>query len=261
MLKVEEKPTPREVEAILFNSDTLTKVITYLPSVDLLNLALTCQRFGSHPDDELSLVEESATILVHEIATEEQLAVLPHYDGESSLADYHYLQLLRAPLVFDQLVDAKYVNEEDKTCVRHSGPSHALLLETALSNNIMRVGKHYVSFTPYNLTREAGSGRIITTSDGNVCLMVGVIRPGQVHQNASGTPLQKQFFQHFSRTQVERYNNNDNSIDCCLYTPYNGCCSFSDWSGRDLLDCHWEGRETMASGMILECYLLCILIF
>jgi len=116
MLKVEETTSCKE--EVLFNSDTLTKVISYLPSVDLLNVALTCQRFGSHPDDELSLVEESACILVHEIATEEQLAALPHYEGESSLADYHYLQLLvRAPLVFDQLVDAKYVNEEDKICV------------------------------------------------------------------------------------------------------------------------------------------------
>ena len=33
-------------EEVLFNSDTLSKVISYLPSVDVLNLALTCKRFG-----------------------------------------------------------------------------------------------------------------------------------------------------------------------------------------------------------------------
>jgi len=34
-------------DAVLFNSDTLSKVISYLPSIDLLNLALTCTRFSA----------------------------------------------------------------------------------------------------------------------------------------------------------------------------------------------------------------------
>ena len=33
-------------EEVLFNSDTLSKIISYLPSVDLFNLAITCKRFG-----------------------------------------------------------------------------------------------------------------------------------------------------------------------------------------------------------------------
>mgnify|MGYP000630763393 CR=1 FL=1 len=42
--KVEDSITYKE--EVLFNSDTLSKVISYLPSVDLLNLALTSKRFG-----------------------------------------------------------------------------------------------------------------------------------------------------------------------------------------------------------------------
>ena len=50
MLKVEESTTSCAVEAVLFNSDTLSKIIPYLQTEtsrgkttsDLFNLALTC---------------------------------------------------------------------------------------------------------------------------------------------------------------------------------------------------------------------------
>jgi len=130
-------------EEVLFNIDTLSKIISYLPSVDVLNLAITCKRFGISDVDEQSIIKKSAHILVQDIASEEQLTALPHYDGESSLADYHYLQLMREPLTFDQLVGkAEYVNDEDKSCVMKIGSD----LATAFSNNIMRAGKHYASF-------------------------------------------------------------------------------------------------------------------
>ena len=149
--KVNETSTTNNCkEAILFNSDTLSKIISYLSSsVDLLNLALTCKRFGvSNNEGESSLIEESAHLLVQDIATDEQLAALPHYDGETSLADYHYLQLLRSPLTFDQLVaGSEYVNDLDKSFVRHKRHTGFGSWSTAFSNNILRAGKHYVSFT------------------------------------------------------------------------------------------------------------------
>ena len=132
-------------EEVLFNIDTLSKIISYLPSIDLLSLTLTNKRFGVSTDDKHSLIEDSVRIAIRDIATEEQLAALPRYDGESSLADYHYLQLLRAPLTFDQLVEAKYVDSRDKTCVRYIGNAHSTI-ETAFSNNLLRAGKHYATF-------------------------------------------------------------------------------------------------------------------
>ena len=63
-MKVDEtSKTNNCKEVVLFNSDTLSKIISYLSSsVDLLNLALTCKRFGisNNDDDETSsLIEES----------------------------------------------------------------------------------------------------------------------------------------------------------------------------------------------------------
>ena len=84
---------------VLFSIDTLSKIISYLPSIDVLNLALTCKKFGISNNDNPSIIEES-TCIIQEIASEEQLAALPHYDGESKLADYHYLQLMRQPSNF-----------------------------------------------------------------------------------------------------------------------------------------------------------------
>jgi len=139
-------------EEVLFNADILSKVIPCLPSIDVLNLALTCTRFGVSNTNDDSIIEKSASITVKNIATEEQLAALPHYNGDSTLADYHYLQLLKEPLTFDQLIGAvEYVNEEDKSFVRHSGQDYDW--GTAISNNIMRAGKHYVSFTFHSNTR------------------------------------------------------------------------------------------------------------
>ena len=210
-------------EEVLFNSDTLSKIISYLPSVDLLNLAITCKRFGISDDDDPSLIEKSAQIIVQDIATEAELAALPRYDGESSLADYHYLQLLREPLAFDQLVGAEYVNEDDKTCIRYSDRGACVGWKTAFSNNILRTGKHYVSFTPLFVSKS---------------LTMGVMRPGQANQNANGTPLYHGFYQNFF------WNREDcNSIQCCVYNAYDGKCYSSGWDAPNNEYESWEGME------------------
>ena len=98
------------MESVLFNSDSLFKIASYLPADGLLNLALTCRRFGIAPlpdsdgDSSLSLIDETARRLVQDIATEEEMAALPGYDEDNWLSKYNYLLLLRVPLTFDQLV-------------------------------------------------------------------------------------------------------------------------------------------------------------
>ena len=214
-------------EEVLFNSDTLSKIISYLPSVDVLNLAITCKRFGISDDDEQSIIKKSANVLVREIATEEQLGALPHYDGESSLADYHYIQLSRLPLTFDQLLmGAEYVNSLYKSCVRHSELYH---IGTAFSNNIMRAGKHYVIFET----------RISTH-----CYM-GVMRPGQADQKARGFPCGPKFYRNFSPCN----NYNDNDTQSCLYGTLNGDSYSSNWLVDTPLSREtWVGREGASSG-------------
>jgi len=136
--KVEDNITTYK-EEVLFNSDTLSKVISYLPSVDLLNLALTCKRFGvSNNNDVPSLIEESARIAIQDIATEEELVTLPYYNGENSLANYHYLQFMTGPLTFDRLVGSvEYLNMDDKSCVKNNtnydwGTAFRISLETRI---------------------------------------------------------------------------------------------------------------------------------
>ena len=231
--KVDELETGEE--AVLFNSDTLVKIISYLPSIDVLNLALACKRFGISNNND-SIIKESARLLVREIATEEQLAALPRYDGESSLADYHYLQLLQAPLMFDQLVGAEYVNNEDKTCVRYYDRKTCTIgWETAFSNNILRAGKHYVSFTPLVDSKS---------------FMMGIMRPGLANQNAKGYPFGRSFLQNFNRDI--RHGERNNNVNCCFYDSYDGVCYSGDWfeSSRNgtVSDAAWDGRESMSSG-------------
>jgi len=232
--KVEE--TTSYKEEVLFNSDALSKIISYLPSVDLLNLALTCKRFGiSNTDDELSVIKKSTNIAVHEIATEEQLAALPHYDGESSLADYHYLQLLREPLTFDQLVGpvCNLPSSVDES-VMHFGSGWG----TAISNNILRAGKHYVTFLPQST---------------NTGLMVGLMRPGQANGRARNHPLDTRFYQNFSRNMGHGEQNNENSIQCCMYDTIDGRYTPSswksshNWEGTWEESHNWEGSESMSS--------------
>ena len=229
--KVEE--TTSSTEAVLFNSDALSKIISYLPSVDVLNLALTCKRFGvsNTTGDKQTLIEKSAHIAVQDLATAEQLAALPHYEGESSLADYHYLQLLRETLSFDQLTGgAEYVNE-DKSCVRNYDVTVGAIWHTALSNNILRAGKHYASF--------------ILCNDMNY-LFVGVMRPGQANKNARGIPTDEEFYQHFSRN-IRRGEHNNGS-ECCLYISHSGRCLSSDWDNSLESSSDWEGRGIMSPG-------------
>ena len=97
--KIEEcKPC---MESVMFNSDSLFKIASYLPADGLLNLALTCRRFGiaqlpdSECDSSLSLVEETARRVVQDIATEEEMAAMPAYDRDNWLCKYNFLLSVR----------------------------------------------------------------------------------------------------------------------------------------------------------------------
>ena len=117
------------MESVMFNNDSLFKIASYLPADGLLNLALTCRRFGiatttnGDGDDSLSLVEETARRIVHDVATEEQMNALPGYDEDNWLCKYNYLQSLRIPLTFDQLVGPIEYVEGNK--------SRVVLIDTA----------------------------------------------------------------------------------------------------------------------------------
>ena len=233
---------------VLFYIDTLSKIISYLPPVDLVKLTLVCKRFSNASNKaKLTLIENSARIAVHDIATEEQLAAL---DGKNSLADYYYLQLLREPLMFDQLVGrAEYVNINDKSCV--SVTDSGGYWGTAFSNNVLRAGKHYVTFTPRR-----------QSANGVIRLVAGVMRQGQANQKASHIPTYPEFYLNFSgspprekrppckkqpklrgrgrrasphhRIMKSHYSaplRRLGAVQCCMYSTDLGAWHLSDWMG------------------------------
>ena len=151
---------------------------------------------------------------------------MPRYDGDNWLSKCNYLQSLRKPLTFDQLVGQFSYVEGNKSDVTNNNSTYDW--DTAFSNNIMMAGKHYVSFEVYE-----ASG-----------LMLGVMRPGEAMQSASGNPLSSDFFDHFTQRKGSlQYNNN---INCCMYRASDGHCWSSDWRDHGPVFIGgeaWDGME------------------
>ena len=212
------------IELVLFNSDSLFKIASYLTATDLLNLALTCKRF-SVSESNKSLIEETARRIVQDIAIvtgEERLKfeatntvktrsqLKAEANRETWLASYHYLQ---SGVIFDQIhANFEYV-EGNKSCIRRSSGNG---WNTAFSNNIMKAGRHYVLFD--------ASER---------AFLAGVMRPGILRSRTSdNNPIQRDFFNHqkyFQSKESLIYNTN-NSIHSCMYYGSDGAC----------YSCHWH---------------------
>ena len=159
---------------------------------------------------------------------------MPDYEGDNWLYKYNYLQLLRVPLAFDQLVDTiDYVEGNNSRVVNRQGS-----WATAFSNNIMMAGKHYVSFDACYSTD----------------LLLGVMRPGKAMQGAKGYPLSESFYEHFTQREgSEQYNN---TVNCCMYYSFSGHCYSHDWVEGDSDRNEWDGMERLSSsfkiGLLLD---------
>ena len=151
-----------------FTDDTVVALASFLSPHDMLSLALTCERFGDkhgttatkQPADRggssrevrqrtnsISLMEVAAHTVLKNKWVDEEKNALPKRGDESWIGLYQeFLKLFRLPLQFDKLVgrSINYVDHssKDKEQVRSTGPP----ANTAICNNIMRAGKHYVSF-------------------------------------------------------------------------------------------------------------------
>lgn len=126
------------------------------------------------------------------------------------------------------------MNSADKSCVKNS-IGNDFDWETAFSNNILRAGKHYASFT------------IMYQEEDNGNFGIGVMRPGKANQFARGPPVTKEFNQHFSpRLGHGECNNN---AHCCMF-----CISkkmfVCDWNGSGASRRYCDGMDVdrMSSG-------------
>ena len=130
-----------------FDSSIVIRFASYLCSRDLVNLSLTCRRFGSkNVDTGSSLMEDAARQIICN-ATEDERDNFPA--DQTYIELYSELEQYRGPRVFDQLIgeDISYA-ETDKSNVKlHGDNEDDKPSNTAISNHVMRSGQHYVTFT------------------------------------------------------------------------------------------------------------------
>ena len=221
-LKTEESTSINPL--INHGSDILVCIAPYLNAEELVNLALTSKHFGIRTgEDQPSLMEEVVRQVIVNEQTEYEQSALPKYENESYLELYHHLLMLRKPLKFDQLLgkNLQYVNgDKTKVFVRPANNS----TKTAVSNNVMRAGKHYVEFTAESFPR--------LTS-------VGIIRPlknwgnklekGKPVNHLNPTMLKKAFSKELLATRTERWG--ESNVHACMYHYSMGrhCTIWSDW--------------------------------
>ena len=125
-----------------FNNDIVIRFASYLSSQDLVNLSLTCRKFGSSQlhDSGSSLMEDTAHQIISNAQQDEKEA-LPRMANQSYIELYSELEQYRGPRSFDQLLGNRlsYVNDDR---------SHIMVCEiptcSAICNHVMRAGKHYV---------------------------------------------------------------------------------------------------------------------
>ena len=156
-----------------FTDDTVVALASFLSPHNMLSLALTCKRFGAkcgmdkkrsadkedstrevrQRTENISLMEVAARTVLHASATKDERNALPRRGDESWIGLYHeFIVVFRMPLQFDKLAgdSISYVDNNDKTKVC-SSPREVYDCGIAICSNIMRAGKHCVSFQ-FNLS-------------------------------------------------------------------------------------------------------------
>jgi len=90
------------------DNDIVIRFASYLCSKDIVNLSLTCRRFGSCQlhDMGLSLMEDTAYQIIFN-AKEDERDALPKLADQSYIELYSELEQYRAPRKFDQLIGTR----------------------------------------------------------------------------------------------------------------------------------------------------------
>ena len=194
------------------SNDIVLNISSHLGSKDLVSLALTCRRFGIVKNDHKnSLVNKAAQDIINSKWTSDnERQQIPKYDDESWIELYRELEVLRSPLVFGKLVgsDIELVNNNKQSVqVISFGNS------TAIGNQIMRAGKHHVTFKC--------TGDMIGVS-------LGIIRPTLLD------------WENLVCKKTKRWGNCDIHY-CALYLE-TGRCHFRNGEGKRYSFPHWIGN-------------------
>lgn len=193
-----------------------------------------CQRFGAKVDPQAnrSLAEEAARRILTQIQTTNERDALPRYAEESWIALFQQLWLLRAPLAFDTLFGLGIYHVVEST-TQEEVAVNTDQYYTAMSNHIMRGGRHYAEFT---------------ISGGNN-MFIGVMRP--IIHNGRINDEEVQCFSPFNTEFMEALGSSiggrreeTNNIHCCMYSSFYASCVWTDWESHAVAE-HWEGREEL----------------
>jgi len=217
-----------------FSDEIAISFASFLPPRDLVSLSLSCKRFGARCDTVTSrtawklareakrqktgtirhscwsLMEKAAQQAIDAVGSDDEKNALPRRGEESWIGIYQDLQLLRAPLIFDQIIgDGIDYAGENKNTVDGKFNGHEIY-SSAISQHVMRAGKHCVSF------HVNGPGPIL----------LGIMRP---IDNLSMRDLKlkechpvNQDLSSFSREHRTR--SSRKSIDCCMMDVTIGDC-------------------------------------
>ena len=218
------------------DNDIIIHFASYLCSKDLVSLALTCRRFdyaGQH-DTGLSLMEDTAHQIISK-AKEHEKEALPRMADQSYIELYSELEKLRAPRVFDHLIGTRlfYVND-DKSHIKIVGEgTQSHKYNTAISNHVMRAGRHYATFT----------------KEGEWFVRIGIVRPllnFYKKRLYSFDPLDEEHFgwrDHGSKIKVNYCSLMVGSRDF----HNRGRCYWSNWVHPYKIN-NWVGREEFENG-------------
>jgi len=241
-----------------FTDDTVVALASFLSPHDMLSLALTCKKFGDkngadnkkrsaareedtrevrQRTDSISLMEVAAHTVIFALATEDERNALPRRGEESWIGIYQeFIVVFHTPLQFDKLAgdSISHVDNNDKTKVC-SSPREVYDCGIAICSNIMRAGKHCVSFQ-FNLSYRL-----------SLAISCGIMRP----TTNDITTLRKchPVCDDLSSFSLKDYESlyNDNNIDCCLMDTSMGHGSIRKrwkmWKESELLAMYEDQRE------------------
>jgi len=222
----------------VFDSTLVIVIISFLPPTALANVGRTCRRFGSVRDGQRrSLANETARQMFESAATEYEIYALPRYGNESEISWLRQLNLLRERFEFGQLIgnNIRYASAETKSSV---STKYYGCYSSALSNHVMRRGKHYVTF---NITNG------LDDRCDNYHIYVGLIRPlpgwdekelDSFNPARVGRP-NVNLSRDLRAERTERWGTSD--VNCCSYSCGSGDCNWSNWSTNHCEE--WEGQR------------------
>ena len=230
-----DKDLPTSI--ILFDEDNLAAISSYLEPRDFTSLASTCKRFGAKThrieDEDVSLMKKIAH-KIYESASLEEKDGLPNHQQEDPFILYSALLDLRKPLKFDRLLGKNIEHFEDKSIIKSQplegffvlkvapGTGRVFKASTAISNHVMRSGKHYVIFTCSDLSLEQNS-----------LLWFGIVRPLNqiIVKRSMFTPFCGDCINNLRQLKCPEWG--DSNIHACVYKATDGHCQSTDWETRD----------------------------